>query len=96
MPVLLRNCPHLDTLILKINAEMRAPAFPGRTKVFTDILSSENDRDSRVSRNYERDDPKVYKLILEMIGLYNKLLSCDVQLLVSDFLDEKWTAQGYI
>ncbi|KAL0741393.1 hypothetical protein Bca4012_082906 [Brassica carinata] len=40
---------------------------------------------------------QVSELIIEMFELYNKLSpSCNVKLLVSDYLVEKWTAQGHM
>lgn len=40
---------------------------------------------------------QVSELIIEMFELYNKLSpSCNVKLLVSDYLVEKWTAEGHI
>ena len=57
----------------------------------------------RVDVFVEENDPtqlrndQVAELIIEMFELYNKLWpSCNVKLLVSDFLDAKWTAQGHI
>lgn len=57
----------------------------------------------RVDVFIEENDPtqlrndEVSELISEMFELYNKLWpSCNVKLLVSDFLYEKWTAQGHI
>nr|VDD57788.1 unnamed protein product [Brassica oleracea] len=38
--------------------------------------------------------PEVAMLIPQMIEVYNSLSSCNVQLLVSDYLSKKWAAKG--
>jgi len=40
--------------------------------------------------------PQVSKVIIQMMEEYNKLSSCNVQLLITDYLSEKWTAAGRI
>ncbi|CAH8269105.1 unnamed protein product [Arabidopsis lyrata] len=40
--------------------------------------------------------PEVSKVINQIMEEYNKFSSCNVQLLVTDYLSEKWTAKGRI
>ncbi|ESQ44188.1 hypothetical protein EUTSA_v10005926mg [Eutrema salsugineum] len=133
MPVLLRSCPHLETIIFQgllhyvtdqcgdacacISREdkgrslkycpvnrIEIQGFRGTMKEMAmikhfldyfpclkrmDVFIEENDPTQL--RNHE-----VSKLVIEMFRLYDKLSSCNVQLLVSDFLDQKWTAQGHL
>ncbi|CAA7016731.1 unnamed protein product [Microthlaspi erraticum] len=133
MPGLLRNCPHLETIIFQgllhhvtdkcgdacpcISWEdkgrsltscpvkmIEIQGFRGTMKEMTMIKHFLDYLPClKLMKIYiEEHEPtqlrnrEVSNLVLEMFELYNKLSSCDVQLLASDFLDEKLTAQGYI
>lgn len=68
-------------------------------KHFLDYFSCLNRLDVFVEDNdpTQLKNDQVSDLVIEMFELYSKLWpSCNVQLLVSDYLDAKWTAQGHI
>ncbi|KAL0773978.1 hypothetical protein Bca101_039129 [Brassica carinata] len=134
MPALLRNCPHLETIIIQgllhyvtdecgdacpcISREDRGRSlrscpvkrleiqgFRGTMKEMNIIKHFLNYFPclKRLDVFVEDNDPtqlrndQVSELVIEMFELYSKLWpSFNVKLLVSDFLDEKWTAQGHI
>jgi hypothetical protein len=135
IPVLLRNCPHLETLVIEgvlhnvtdkcgdacdcISREdkgrsltscpvkmLEIRGFRGTMKEMTmmkhfldyflclkamNIYVEENDPT-------ELRFPEVSKCIMQMMEEYNKLSSCNVELLVTDYFyfSEKWTAKGRI
>ncbi|ESQ44189.1 hypothetical protein EUTSA_v10005932mg [Eutrema salsugineum] len=127
MPVLLRNCPHLETLVIEglvhhvtdkcgdacdcISREdkgrsltscpvkvLEIRGFLGTMKEmamikhFLDYFPSLKEMEIFVEEDgpTQLRNPEVSKHILEMFELYNKLSSCNVQLLVSDSLEKKW------
>ncbi|CAF1860706.1 F-box/LRR-repeat protein At3g58930-like [Brassica napus] len=134
MPALLRNCPHLETIIIQgllhyvtdecgdacpfISREDRGRSlrscpvkrleiqgFRGTMKEmnmikhFLDYFPCLKRLDVFVEDNdpTQLRNDQVSELVIEMFELYSKLWpSFNVKLLVSDFLDEKWTAQGHI
>ncbi|KAG5386369.1 hypothetical protein IGI04_037839 [Brassica rapa subsp. trilocularis] len=91
MPVLLRNCPRLDILGLlhhvtdKCGDACDCNIF-GKTKEMEIFVEENEPTELRV--------PEVAMLIPQMIEVYNSLSSCNVQLLVSDYLSKKWAAKG--
>ncbi|KAG7566511.1 F-box-like domain superfamily [Arabidopsis suecica] len=133
MPVLLRNCPHLETLVIEgllhhvtdkcgdacdcIYREdkghsltscpvkkLEIQGFRGTMKEMTmikhflDYFPCLKEMEIYVEENdpTELRFPEVSKVIKQMMEEYNKLSSCNVQLLVSDYLCKKWTAKGRI
>ncbi|CAN6832189.1 unnamed protein product [Brassica oleracea] len=134
MPSILRNCPHLETIIIQgllhyvtdecgdacpfISREDRGRSlrscpvkrleiqgFRGTMKEmnmikhFLDYFPCLKRLDVFVEDNdpTQLRNDQVSELVIEMFELYSKLWpSFNVKLLVSDFLDEKWTAQGHI
>nr|VDD12644.1 unnamed protein product [Brassica oleracea] len=134
MPALLRNYPHLETIIIQgllhyvtdecgdacpcISREDRGRSlrscpvkrleiqgFRGTMKEmnmikhFLDYFPCLKRLDVFVEDNdpTQLRNDQVSELVIEMFELYSKLWpSFNVKLLVSDFLDEKWTAQGHI
>ncbi|ESQ38155.1 hypothetical protein EUTSA_v10028613mg [Eutrema salsugineum] len=133
MPVLLRNCPRLETIIMEgllhyvtdkcgdacacISREDKGRSLTScpvnrleiqrfratmkemtMIKHFLDYFPCLKRMDVYIEENEPTQlrNSEVSDHILEIFELYNKLSSCNVRLLVSDYLDEKWTAQGYI
>ncbi|XP_010512120.1 PREDICTED: F-box/LRR-repeat protein At3g58930-like [Camelina sativa] len=133
MPVLLRNCPHLETLIIEgllhyetdkcgdacdcISREdkghsltscpvkmIEIQGFRGTVKEMTMIkhflvyFPCLKEMKIYVAENGPTDlrFPQVSDLIEQLMEEYNKSSSCNVELLVSDILSEKWTAEGRI
>ncbi|CAH2063605.1 unnamed protein product [Thlaspi arvense] len=91
----LRSCPVNRLEIKGFRATMKKMTM---IKHFLEYLPCLKRMDVFVEENdpTQLRNPEVSKLVLEMFDLYNKLSSCKVQLLVSDFLDKKWTEQGHI
>ncbi|KAG7561385.1 FBD domain [Arabidopsis thaliana x Arabidopsis arenosa] len=133
MPVLLKNCPHLETLVIDglfhhvtdkcgdacdcISREekghsltscpvkkLEIQGFRGTMKEMTmikhflDHFPCLKEMEIYVEENdpTELRFPEVSKVIKQMMEEFNKLSSCNVQLLVSDYLCKKWTAKGRI
>uniref|UniRef100_A0A1J3FLU4 F-box/LRR-repeat protein n=1 Tax=Noccaea caerulescens TaxID=107243 RepID=A0A1J3FLU4_NOCCA len=134
MPALLRNCPRLETIIVRgllhdvtekcgdacpcISSEdkglslkscpvnrLEIQGFRGTMremaiiKHFLDYFPSLKRFDVFVEDNEPTQlrNNELSNCVTEMFALYDKLFpSCNVQLLVSDFLEKKWKEQGHI
>ncbi|CAN6905264.1 hypothetical protein Bca4012_095647 [Brassica carinata] len=131
MPVLLRSCPRLETLVLEglLHHEtdkcgdacdciiredkglslascpatmLEIQGFLGTMKEmalikhFLDNFQCLKEMEIFVEEDEptELRVPEVAMLIPQMIEVYNSLSSCNVQLLVSDYLSKKWAAKG--
>ncbi|KAL0719195.1 hypothetical protein Bca4012_068519 [Brassica carinata] len=128
MPALLRNCPHLETLVIEGGLvhhvtdecgdacdcipregkglsltvcpvkELEIQGFRGTMKEmamikhFLDYFPGLKEMEIYVEENdpTQLGNREVSKLVQEMLELYNSLSSCNVQLLVSEYLESKW------
>nr|XP_018439444.1 PREDICTED: putative F-box protein At3g58820 isoform X2 [Raphanus sativus] len=127
MPALLRNSPHLETLLIQDLVhhvtdecgdacdcisrdgkglsltvcpvkELEIQGFRGTMKEmamikhFLDYFPCLKEMEIYVEENdpTQLGNREISKLVQEMFELYNKLSSCNVQLLVNDYLEQKW------
>ncbi|XP_010469219.2 PREDICTED: putative F-box protein At3g58820 [Camelina sativa] len=129
MPVLLTNCPHLETLVIEgllhhatdkcgdacdcISREDKGHSLTSCPVKMLEIQGFQGTmKEMKMIKHFldyfpclkkmeiyiEENDPTVLRIpevckrTLQMIEDYNKSSSCDVELLLSDYLHKKWTA----